>query len=145
MRVTRATVSESLACAKYFCDFCISALNVSIVVCIEFNACTLNTSIASIAWWMFVNAASSLSMPIVDDAACSLIATLWVASSFDVDSIMFDVVVLSAVIWSSTSRWFASAWATITAVRSAEIVVVVARSTPLISSMLFFRMRSIAR
>ena len=81
----------------------------------------------------------------VVDAACLLMSTLWVASSCDVDSMSFDVVVLSAVIWSSTSFWFASAWATITAVRSAAIVVVVARSTPLMSSRLFFRTRSIAR
>ena len=70
-------------------------------------------------------------------------AAAWSIS--DVDSIRFEVVVLSAVIWSSTSFWLASAWATMTAVRSAEIVVVVARSTPLISSMLFLWMRSIAR
>ena len=56
-----------------------------------------------------------------------------------------EVVVLSAVIWSRTSFWLPSAWATITAVRSAEIVVVEARSTPLISSMLFLMMMSIAR
>ena len=58
---------------------------------------------------------------------------------------MPDVVVLSAVIWSSTSFWLLSAWATMTAVRSAETVVVVARSTPLMSSMLFLMMMSIAR
>ena len=57
----------------------------------------------------------------------------------------FDVVVFSAVIWSSTSFWLARACATITAVRSAATVVVVARSTPLISSMLFLRIRSMAR
>ena len=84
-------------------------------------------------------------MPIVADAACLLMSTLWVASSSDVDSMSFDVVVFSAVIWSSTSFWLASACATITAVRSAAMVVVVARSTPLISSMLFFRTRSMAR
>ena len=39
----------------------------------------------------------------------------------------FEVVVLSAVIWSRTSFWLARAWATMTAVRSAEIVVVRAR------------------
>ena len=69
----------------------------------------------------------------------------WSASIFEVEAIMFDVVVLSAVIWSSTSFWFASACATMTAVRRAETVVVVARSTPLMSSMLFFMMMSIAR
>ena len=53
--------------------------------------------------------------------------------------------VFSAVIWSSTSFWLFSAWATITAVRSAEIVVVVARSTPLISSTLFLMTMSMAR
>src|SRR6185436_10697156 len=63
----------------------------------------------------------------------------------DVDSIRFEVVVLSAVIWSRTSFWSASAWATMTAVRSAEIVVVVARWTPLMSSMLLRRMTSRAR
>ena len=57
----------------------------------------------------------------------------------------FEVVVLSAVIWSRTSFWSASAWATITAVRSAETVVVVARWTPLISSRLLRRMTSSAR
>ena len=35
-----------------------------------------------------------------------------------------EVVVFKAVIWSRTNLWFPSAWATITAVRSAEIVVV---------------------
>jgi hypothetical protein len=45
-------------------------------------------------------------------------------------SIMLAVVVLSAVICSSTSFWLVSAWATVTAVRSAETVVVEARSTP---------------
>ena len=91
---------------------------------------------------MFVNAACSFSIPIVDDAACLLISADCSASISDVDSIRFDVVVFSAVIWSRTSFWFASACATMTAVRSAEIVVVVARSTPLISSRLFLRTRS---
>ena len=94
---------------------------------------------------MFANAACSESMPIVADAACLWMSHALLASSFDVDSMRFEVVVFSAVIWSSTSFWLASAWATITAVRSAAIVVVVARSTPLISSMLFLRTRSIAR
>ena len=62
---------------------------------------------------MFANAVCSDSRPIVVDAACLLMSTLWVASSCDVDSMSFDVVVLSAVIWSRTSFWFASAWATI--------------------------------
>ena len=53
--------------------------------------------------------------------------------------------VFRAVIWSSTSFWLPSAWATMTAVRSAETVVVEARSTPLISSMLFLMTTSIAR
>ena len=52
---------------------------------------------------------------------------------------------LRAVIWSSTSFWLPRACATITAVRSADTVVVAARSTPLISSMLFLMMMSIAR
>jgi hypothetical protein len=52
---------------------------------------------------------------------------------------------LRAVTWLSTSRWLTSAWATTTAVRSADTVVVVARSTPLMSSRLFLRTRSIAR
>jgi hypothetical protein len=56
-----------------------------------------------------------------------------------------EVVVFKAVIWSRTSFWFPSACATITAVRSAEIVVVEARSTPLISSILFLMMMSMAR
>src|SRR4029450_1094228 len=53
--------------------------------------------------------------------------------------------VVRAVIWSRTSRWLARAWATMTAVRRAATVVVVARSTPLISSWLFLRTRSRAR
>ena len=60
-------------------------------------------------------------------------------------SIIEDVVVFSAVIWSSTSFWLPSAWATITAVRNAETVVVEARSTPFISSMLFLMTMSMAR
>ena len=55
---------------------------------------------------------------------------------------MLPVVVFSAVIWSSTSFWLPSASAAITAVRNADTVVVVARSTPLISSRLFLRIRS---
>ena len=51
---------------------------------------------------------------------------------------------LSAVIWSSTSFCRASACDTMTAVRSAAMVVVCARSTPLISSRLFLRTRSSA-
>ena len=62
-----------------------------------------------------------------------------------VDSIMLAVVVLSAVICSSTSFWLVIAWATVTAVRSAETVVVEARSTPFTSSTLFFLTRSSAR
>jgi hypothetical protein len=69
----------------------------------------------------------------------------WSASILEVEAIMFDVVVFSAPIWSSTSFWLASACATMTAVRSAETVVVVARSTPLVSSTLFLMMMSIAR
>ena len=94
---------------------------------------------------MLANAACSCSMPIVDDAACSWIAAELSLSISEVRWIIPDVVVLSAVIWSSTSFWLPSAWATMTAVRSAEMVVVEARSTPLISSMLFLMMMSIAR
>ena len=71
-------------------------------------------------------------------ADCSL-------SILAVDAMRPDVVVFSAVIWSRTSFWLFSAWATITAVRSAATVVVVARSTPLMSSRLFLMMMSIAR
>ncbi len=78
-------------------------------------------------------------------AACWWIAVPCCCSIADVDSIMLLVVVFSALIWSSTSFWLASAWATITAVRSAATVVVCARSTPLISSRLFFLTRSSAR
>ncbi len=72
-------------------------------------------------------------------------AALWSRSISLVDAIRLPVVVLSAVIWSSTSFWLLSACATMTAVRSAETVVVVARSTPFISSRLFLRIRSSAR
>ena len=80
----------------------------------------------------------------------ALAAWLWMTpvcsrSSLEVDSIRFPVVVFRAVIWSSTSFWLVSAWATMTAVRRAETVVVVALSTPLTSSWLFFRTRSRAR
>lgn len=94
---------------------------------------------------MLANAACSCSRPIVEDAACSWIATELSRSISEVRWIMSEVVALSAVIWSSTRRWLLSAWATRTAVRSALTVVVEARSTPLMSSMLFFMMMSIAR
>ena len=55
------------------------------------------------------------------------------------------VVVLRAPICSSTSFWLVIAWATVTAVRSADTVVVDARSTPFTSSTLFFLTRSSAR
>ena len=79
------------------------------------------------------------------DAACSWIRTELSRSISLVRSIIPEVVVFSAVIWSRTSFWLPSAWATITAVRSAEMVVVEARSTPLISSMLFLMTMSMAR
>ena len=56
-----------------------------------------------------------------------------------------EVVVLRAVIWSRTSFWLPRACATMTAVRSADTVVVEARSTPLTSSMLFLMVMSMAR
>jgi len=62
-----------------------------------------------------------------------------------VRSISPEVVAFSAVIWSSTSFWLPSACAVMTAVRNAETVVVDARSTPLISSMLFLMITSMAR
>jgi hypothetical protein len=62
-----------------------------------------------------------------------------------VEAIRLPVVVFRALIWSSTSFWLDSACATMTAVRSAETVVVVARSTPFISSRLFLRIMSSAR
>ena len=71
-------------------------------------------------------------------ADCSL-------SILAVDAMRPVVVVFRAVIWSSTSRWLFSACATMTAVRRAATVVVVARSTPLMSSTLFLMMMSIAR
>ena len=73
-----------------------------------------------------------------------MISAPWMRSWFDVDSMRLDVVVFSALIWSRTSFCRASACDTMTAVRSAETVVVWARSTPLISSMLFLRTRSSA-
>ena len=72
-------------------------------------------------------------------------ATELSCSISEVRAIMSEVVVFSAVIWLSTSFWWPSAWATMTAVRNAEIVVVEARSTPFISSMLFLMMMSMAR
>ena len=76
---------------------------------------------------MLLNAAWSLARSTVAEAACSLIAPDCWWSRTEVDSIRLEVVVLRAVIWSRTSFWSARAWATITAVRSAEVVVVVAR------------------
>src|SRR3546814_1768940 len=61
---------------------------------------------------------------IVEAAACSWIVAVWLLSSLPVESMIPAVVVLSAVIWSSTSRWLVSACATVTAVRSAATVVV---------------------
>src|SRR3546814_10459593 len=82
---------------------------------------------------------------IVEAAACSWIVAVWLLSSLPVESMIPAVVVLSAVIWSSTSRWLVSACATVTAVRSAATVVVEARSTPFTSPTLFFLTRSSAR
>ena len=81
----------------------------------------------------------------VAEAACCWIGRGVVRIISEVRWIRSEVVVLSAVIWSSTSFWLPRAWATITAVRSADTVVVEARSTPLISSMLFLMMMSMAR
>src|ERR1700682_2831519 len=94
---------------------------------------------------MLANAVCSFWMLMVALAAWSWMSALWVLSSSEVDSIRLLVVVLRAWIWFRTSFWLAIAWATITAVRSAEMVVVVARSTPLISSMLFLRTTSRGR
>ena len=94
---------------------------------------------------MFAKAACSWGSPTVADAACSWMRTELSRSISLVRSIIPDVVVFRAVIWSSTSFWLPSACATMTAVRSAEIVVVDARSTPLISSMLFLMTMSMAR
>ena len=94
---------------------------------------------------MFANAACSWGSPMVADAACCWICTELSRSISLVRSIIPRVVVFRAVIWSSTSFWLPSAWATMTAVRSAETVVVEARSTPLMSSMLFLMTMSIAR
>ncbi|MNY76441.1 hypothetical protein D3C86_2160200 [compost metagenome] len=79
------------------------------------------------------------------DAACSWMRAVLSLSIFDVPSMMFAVVVLSAVICSSTSFWFVIACATVIAVFSAPTVVVLARSTPFTSSTLFFLTRSSAR
>ena len=81
----------------------------------------------------------------VDAAAWAWIAPVWVRSISPVESIMLAVVVLSAVTCSSTSFWLVIACATVTAVRSADTVVVDARSTPLTNSTLFFLTRSSAR
>src|SRR3546814_19311804 len=70
-------------------------------------------------------------------AACSWMRAVLSFSIFDVPSMMFAVVVLSAVICSSTSFWFVIACATVIAVLSAPTVVVEARSTPFTSSTLF--------
>jgi hypothetical protein len=94
---------------------------------------------------MLANPACSWGSPIEADAACCWIATELSRSIAEVRSIIDDVVVFRAVIWSSTSFWLPSAWATMTAVRRAEMVVVDARSTPLMSSMLFLMTMSIAR
>ena len=87
----------------------------------------------------------SVSSGMVLPAACSWISAVFSRIILPVPSMMFAVVVLSAVIWSSTSFWLVIACATVTAVRSAPTVVVLARSTPLTSSTLFFLTRSSAR
>jgi len=96
-------------------------------------------SSASMVWKTFSNAACSFCTLTLALAASSWMSALCWRSSSDVDSMRLLVVVFSAWTWSSTSFWLAIAWATMTAVRSAEMVVVVARSTPLMSSMLFLR------
>jgi hypothetical protein len=94
---------------------------------------------------MFWKARCSVSSGMVLAAACSWICAVCSRSSLLVESMMSLVVLLSAVIWPSTSRWLVIACATVTAVRSAPTVVVLARSTPLTSSTLFFLTRSSAR
>ena len=94
---------------------------------------------------MLSNAAWSFSRSTVDAEACWLISADCWRSITDVPSIRLEVVSLRAVIWSRTSFWSPRAWATMTAVRRAETVVVVARSTPRISSRLLRRMTSIER
>ncbi len=94
---------------------------------------------------MLANAFCSSGRPTEEAAAPAWIRVEFSFSISEVLSIMREVVEFSAVIWSSTSCWLASAWATMTAVRSAETVVVVARSTPLISSRLFLITMSMAR
>src|SRR6185436_15321999 len=71
---------------------------------------------------MFWKARWSVSSGMVEVAACSWIAPVWVRSISPVESIMLAVVVLSAVTCSSTSFWLLIAWATVTAVRSADTV-----------------------
>src|SRR6186997_1193896 len=83
---------------------------------------------------MFWNARCSVSIGIVLLAACSWILAVLSRSSLPVESMIPAVVSLSEVICCSTSRWLVIAWATVTAVRSAPTVVVLARSTPLTSS-----------
>src|SRR3546814_6141621 len=82
---------------------------------------------------LFWKARCSVSSGMVEDAACLWISPDWVLSNVPALSIMPAVVVFSAVICSSTSFGLVSAWATVTAVRSAETVVVDARSTPFTS------------
>ena len=94
---------------------------------------------------MLAKAAWSCGRPTVADAACCWICTEFSRSISLVRWIIPLVVVLSAVIWSSTSFWLPSACATMTAVRRADTVVVDARSTHLISSRLFLMTMSIAR
>ena len=78
-------------------------------------------------------------------AACCCTFTELSASIFEVEEMRLSVVALTASIWSSTSFWFSSACAVITAVRSAVTVVVRARSTPCWSLVLLSSMTPIER
>lgn len=73
------------------------------------------------------------------------ISPLWVASISALPRIRSSVVPRRALTCSTTFFWFSSAEASITEMRSADTVVVAARSTPLISSSLLRRTTSMAR
>lgn len=73
------------------------------------------------------------------------ISPLCVASISALPRIRSSVVERKVLTCSVTLRWLSSADASITAIRSAETVVVAARSTPLMSSSLLRRTTSIAK
>ncbi|WNB84381.1 hypothetical protein REH70_10885 [Cellulomonas sp. ATA003] len=108
-------------------------------------ASALYRSISSIAPNTLSNACWSFSgSTVARDAPCWM-AVPCVRSSSEVATIMSDVVALSASTCASTIRCCPSACEVMTATRSAAMVVSRARSTPLMSSTLFFLTTSSAR